>query len=138
MAESFGEFIQRERDRLHRERDDVHRQQQELGNKLAEIERELEGIDAYEAAKTGKASAFSRRQARGRSGGSQATRGSRREALLRLIRENPDGLRRREILERMGLKGNRAGEMSVSNALTALTKSNQVSRHEGKYFVQGG
>ena len=35
----------------------------------------------------------------------------------------------------MGLKGDKAGEMSVSNALTALTKSNQVSRHEGKYRV---
>jgi hypothetical protein len=138
MAEQFGEFIQRERDRLHRERDDVHRQQQELANKLAEIERELEAIDAYEAAKAGKASASFRPQARGRSGGSQAPRGSRREALLQIIRENPDGLRRREILERMGLKGDRAGEMSVSNALTALTKSNQVSRHEGKYFAQGG
>jgi hypothetical protein len=58
--------------------------------------------------------------------------------LLQLIRDNPDGLRRGEILERMGLKGDKAGEMSVSNALTALTKSNQVSRQEGRYVVQGG
>jgi hypothetical protein len=60
-------------------------------------------------------------------------RGSRRDALLRLIRENPASLSRGEILERMGLKGNKSGEMSVSNALTALTKANQVSREGGKY-----
>jgi hypothetical protein len=33
----------------------------------------------------------------------------------------------------MGLKGDKAGEMSVSNALTALTKNNQVRREGGKY-----
>jgi len=35
----------------------------------------------------------------------------------------------------MGLKGDKAGEMSVSNALTALTKVNQVMRREGKYVA---
>jgi len=138
MAEQFGGFIDQERQRLHREREDVHRQQQELENKLAEIERELEAIRAYEAVKTGKRTAASRGQAGGRRAGPQARRGSRREALLQLIRDNPDGLRRGEILERMGLKGDKAGEMSVSNALTALTNCNQVSRQEGRYVVQGG
>jgi len=33
----------------------------------------------------------------------------------------------------MGLKGDKSGEMSVSNALTALTKNNQVQRDGGKY-----
>jgi hypothetical protein len=42
-------------------------------------------------------------------------------------------LSRGEILEQMGLKGDKSGEMSVSNALTALTKSNQVLRDGGKY-----
>ena len=50
-----------------------------------------------------------------------------------VIGENPEGLTRGEILERMGLKGDKSGEMSVSNALTALTKRNQVSRAGGKY-----
>jgi len=59
-------------------------------------------------------------------------RGSRREALLEIIRQS-DGLSRGEILERMGLKGDKSGEMSVSNALSALTKSNQLRREEGKY-----
>src|SRR3954452_18240283 len=141
MAEQFSDFIQQERERLDRERQDVLRQHQELENKLAEIDRELEAIEAYEAAKTGKTGktgTTSRRQGRSGRTRSQAPRGSRREVLLQTIRDNPNGLKRGEILERMGLKGDKAGEMSVSNALTALTKANQVSRHEGRYVAQGG
>jgi hypothetical protein len=59
--------------------------------------------------------------------------GSRREELLNLIRDG-NGLSRGDILERMSLKGDKAGEMSVSNALTALGKSNQVRRESGKYY----
>jgi len=33
----------------------------------------------------------------------------------------------------MGLKGDKSGEMSISNALTALIKANQISRRDGKY-----
>ena len=45
------------------------------------------------------------------------------------------GLTRGEILEKMGLKGNKSREMSVSNALTALTKSRQVRRNEKRKYV---
>jgi hypothetical protein len=37
----------------------------------------------------------------------------------------------------MAIKGDKTAEKSVSNALTALTKSNQVSRREGKYVIGG-
>jgi hypothetical protein len=37
------------------------------------------------------------------------------------------GLSRGEIRERMGLKGNKSGEMSVSDALTALTKAGRFT-----------
>jgi hypothetical protein len=50
-----------------------------------------------------------------------------------LIRDG-NGLSRGEILERMGLKGDKSGEMSVSNALTALTKRNEVRREGGRYL----
>jgi|1185.fasta_scaffold729061_1 hypothetical protein len=124
---NFSEFISRERDRLRAEREQVFNQQEELKRRLDAINREFAAVDAYETAKTGKAA----RQAAG-SRQQGARRGSRREALLELIRQS-DGLSRGEILERMGLKGDKSGEMSVSNALTALTKSNQVFRDGGKY-----
>jgi Fe2+ or Zn2+ uptake regulation protein len=132
----FADVMQQERERLHQEREQIFNQQHELQGKLADINRELSAIDAYEAAKTktGKAGPATR-QTRGPRQ-QQARRGSRREALLQLIKDNPTGLARGEILERMGLKGDKAGEMSVSNALTALSKANQVSRKEGRYFVE--
>lgn len=130
-SEHFSDFMARERERLRAERENIFNQQEELQRKLDEINREFAAIEAYESAKTGKAA----RGGSGTAGGRQqrVRRGSRREELLNLIREG-NGLSRGEILERMGLKGDKSGEMSVSNALTALTKRNQVRREGGKYL----
>jgi hypothetical protein len=130
--ERFSDLMQQERERLNREREAVFVEQQALQEKLAEINREMAAVDAYESAKSGKSQ---RPQPRAAGGARRvARRGSRREALLQVIREG-GGLSRGEILERMGLKGDKSGEMSVSNALTALAKSNQVARREGKYHA---
>jgi hypothetical protein len=128
---SFSDHMTRERERLHREREQIFNEQEELQKKLDAINREFAAIEAYEAAKTGKAIA---RQASGRKGTTRARRGSKREALMEVIK-SAAGLSRAEILEKMGLKGDKSGEMSVSNALTALTKTNQVRREGGKYMA---
>ncbi len=130
--ENFAGFIARERERLNAEREQIFNQQQALQTKLDEVNREFSAIDAYEAAKTGKAVPAAR-QPRGTRTRPQSRRGSKREALMQVINDNPSGLTRGEILERMGLKGDKSGEMSVSNALTALTKANQVTRRDGRY-----
>src|SRR5438132_9627438 len=135
--ETFETFVQRERARLHGEREAIFTQQHELEEKLAAVNRELAAIEAYEVAKTGKAPA---RQAATRRTGVRSTRrtsgrsGSKRDELLTVIKQG-GGLTRGEILEKMGLKGNKSGEMSVSNALTALTKGNQVRRDGRKYLA---
>src|SRR3954464_99684 len=126
---NFAEYIARERQRLHAEREQIFTQQEELQRKLDAINREFAAIEAYEGAKTGKAAR--QRAPAGRQ--SRTQHGSRREGLLELIRQS-NGLSRGEILERMGLKGDKAGEMSVSNALTALAKRNQIRREGGKYY----
>jgi hypothetical protein len=125
---NFAEYIGRERDRLRAEREQIFSQQEELTRKLDAVNREYAAIEAYETAKTGK---NARQAPAGRQ--PRVRRGSRREGLLELIRES-NGLSRGDILERMSLKGDKAGEMSVSNALTALAKSNQVRREGGKYY----
>jgi len=132
---NFAEYISRERDRLNAEREAIITQQRELDQRLSEINREFQAVGAYEAAKSGKGPT---RQTGTRkpSGVRQARRGSRREELMNLIRQGY-GLTRGEILEKMGLKGNKSGEMSVSNALTALTKSNQLRRNEERKYVAG-
>jgi hypothetical protein len=144
----FADVMHRERERLHRERDEILNQQKELENKLTEINSELAAIDAYEAAKIGRM-AMSTGQPLAPTK-SEATIeelpaeprprphvASKREAVLRIIGENPNGLRPGEIFERMGLKGNTSAEKSVSNALTTLTKNNQVARRGGKFVIAG-
>ena len=131
--ETFEMFVQRERARLHGEREAVFTQQQDLENKLAEINRELAAIDAYEAAKSGKV--LPARQAAAGRGQPRPRRGGKREDVLKVINEG-GGLTRGQLLEKMGIKGDAQGERSVSNALTVLTKSNQVRRDGRLYFAR--
>ena len=130
--DSFSDYIKRERDRLQADREAIITQQRDLDKRLAEVNREFQAVDAYETAKRGKAPA---KQTAGRkaTGARQAGRSSKREGILEVIKGAAAGLSRREILDKMGLKGNKSGEMSVSNALTALTKAMHVRREGGKY-----
>jgi len=133
MAEgNFAEFIARERERLHAERETIFNQQRELQTKLDAINREFAAIEAYEAAKTGKVV----RQP-GARGAQRARSGSKRGQILELLKQNPAGLARKDILDRMGLKGDKAGAMSVSNSLTGMIKGNQVTRRDGRYIAGG-
>jgi hypothetical protein len=121
-------FIARQREALLQQRQELLDQQQVLQQQLDEVDAMLRKFDVFE----GKAP---RPRQPTRSRGASATRsGSKRDELLKVIREG-HGLTRAEILEKMGLKGNKAGEMSVSNALTALTKANQVTRRDRKYVA---
>jgi hypothetical protein len=126
-SDRFSDYIARERERLSRERAEVSNQRRELDKRLAAINREFQALEAYQAAKTGRL--IDRRTQIQR----RARRSSWREELLNLIREG-NGLFRREILERLGVRGDRSREASVSNALNALIKRNQVRRESGKYY----
>ena len=131
MAEDFGGFVARERERLNGERQAIFAQQRELERQLNAVHDEMRAIEAYESAKSGK----SARGGGSSNGVARATRrGSKREELMSVI-QSGNGLSRGEILDNMGLKGNKSGEMSVSNALTALTKNNAVRREGGKYLA---
>ena len=124
LAETHA-FITKQREALLQQREAIFNQQQELERQLDEVNEMLAKFDAFE----GKAAQQTRSR---RISGTR--RGSKRDELLKVIREG-NGLTRGQILEEMGLKGNKSGEMSVSNALTALTKSQQVTRREGKYVI---
>lgn len=62
-------------------------------------------------------------------------RGRVRDNVFELVKSSPAGLSRAEILERLQLKGDKAGEISVSNALTAMIKKHQIVRRDRKYHV---
>jgi len=59
-----------------------------------------------------------------------------RDNVLEPIKSERAGLSRGEILVRLQRKGDKAGETSVSNALTALLKREQIVRRERKYRVE--
>jgi hypothetical protein len=118
-------FIAKQREALLNQRQEILDQQRALQAQLDELDGMLERFDVFEGKPAGEP-----QRRRGRSG----RRGSRREELLKIIKQS-HGVTRGEILDKMGLKGNRSGEMSVSNALTALTKSKQVARRDRKYVV---
>lgn len=121
-------FIAKQRESLLNQRQEIVDQQRALQEQLDSIDEMLRKFDVFE----GKGA---RRQTR-KTGTRRARgtrRGSKRDELLKVIKAG-GGLTRGQILEKMGLKGDKSGEMSVSNALTALTKANQVKRDGGKYI----
>jgi hypothetical protein len=127
IIEQTQAFIAQQREALLKQRDDLSDQQQKLQRQLDELNEILGKFDVFEGKRTPR-----RPRQSGGPGEPRVRRGPKREDLLQVIREG-HGLSRGEILEKVGLKGDKAGEMSVSNRLTALTKSNQVVRENGKY-----
>ena len=123
-------FIVRQREALLNQRQELVNQQRAIQEQIDRVDEMLTKFDVFEGkyAKRGGRKASTGRASAG------ARRVSKREELLQVIRDG-HGLTRGEILERMGLKGNKPGEMSVSNALTALTKNNRVRRDGRKYLA---
>ena len=134
-AETFGSFIVQERTRLQRARDKALQNKADIDRELQEIESELAAIAAYEHAKGGKPGRAGKRTPTKRTTAPRARRGEKRQAILGVLQQHPDGATRGEILTLMGVKGDKSGEQSVSNALTALTKQSQLGRREGKYIA---
>jgi hypothetical protein len=137
---TFANFIKKERTRLDKARKDALARKAAVEKELASIEQELTALDAYRQAKTGPAGRTSAKRAPAKRAGANGAarrvtgrRGEKRQAVLNLIKQNPVGLSRGEILVQMGVKGNRSAEQSVSNALSALKKSEKVNSREGKY-----
>lgn len=126
MSDDFATYIANERARIAEGRRSLLEQFGPLKEQLAALVREEAAIEAYESAKTGKAVPAAARKTRSR-------RGGRREEIVNAIRVSPAGMSRGELLLHLGLKGDKSGEMSVSNALTALTKGGQIARRDGKY-----
>jgi len=135
QPETFKAYVSRERSRLTKARDAARNRKNRLEQELSEIESELAAIQAYEQAKKktpGKAARGGRRPAA--KAGKRAPRGEKRRAVLDLIKKS-EGLTRGEILSRLGVKGDKSAEQSVSNALTALKKQNLVASRDRKYVA---
>jgi hypothetical protein len=134
MPEDFTTYIASEVERLNERRNAALEARRQAEEELDAIDTEFRAINAYQDAKTGKRPSPSRMTNGSGRRHTVQRRGSRRADLVKLIGEHA-GLRRQDILEKLGLKGDKTGEMSVSNALTAMIKANQLKREDGLYHV---
>jgi hypothetical protein len=139
----FQAFIDKERARLMQEREELTSQKAALETKLHDIEHELAAISAYETVKQGRLPEAksprvprATREERPETANTRAPRGSKRNELLDLIRENP-GMSRGEILAALKIveKDNKAAAQSVSNALASLKKVGTLTNEGGKYQI---
>jgi hypothetical protein len=134
-TDTFAEFVDQERARIDAERESLLNDKSTVDARLHQLDREMHAVDAYVAAKTGKVLTAARHRAR-LNGFQQPRPGSRRSTIIATISQHPQGLRRGELLEILGVKGDKSGEMAVSNALTALIKTAALMRNdENKYVV---
>ena len=117
-GQSFDHYIAGERDRLARRRS-------ELYGELDTIDAEFRAIEAYQQAKLGASQASPARR---------TSRGRRQQQIIDAV-TGGGGLTRGEILERLGLKGSKRGEGSVSNALTAIMNKHLLIRDSGRYYL---
>ena len=128
MADTLEQTIARERENLTAKRKAILDQQKELVKQLAEIDREFTAVAAYEAAKKGKSITI------GRATGSRAPRGQRQQQIIDILNKHPTGIRRADILATLGVKGDKSGEQSVSNALNNMRKAGKITSADGKYL----
>ena len=121
----FQALIEKEHERLTKLADDYHAQIAEIQGKLAEVHREMRAITAYEEANLDKPAPVRT---------PRTPRGSKRDELIALIRDNPN-LSRGDILAKLDIveKDNKAGVQSVSNTLANLKKAGTVLNEGGKY-----
>jgi hypothetical protein len=113
---------------------------EQVESEVADLTTELRAVDAYHAAKgdgsLSKASGRSRKlPAKARK--SSGRQSGMREQVLSKIKEAADGIARGELLIAMEMKGNKSGELAVSNALAALKKAGKAIARDGKYLVGG-
>ena len=125
MSVEFSKYIESEKAAVAKEMEALDRKQAELDAEREKLRLRLEAVQAYFSTLEGKPPAPRRTRQR---------RSGVRDMLMKTIRPNPQGLTRAEILEKMGVKGDKSAEQSVSNALaTAKKKGEIVQADDGKY-----
>jgi hypothetical protein len=133
MAEDMTTIVSEQRERLNKERSAIETKMSELRSQFGQIDHKLAALDAYDNALNGKlpAKAVPKR----RQDGKRAGRGEKQAQVLKLVEAAAGGVVRGDLIAKLGVKGNKAGEQSVSNALTALKKAGKIDSTDGKWHV---
>lgn len=125
--DEFATFIQKQRDELQKKRNALTQDMVRIQDDIAAIDREMAAIHAYEQAKLGKTATPATKRGR---------RGNVRDTVLDAIKSS-GGINRADLLVKLGAKGDKAAEQSISNALANLKKAGTVSAADGVYTVAG-
>ncbi len=123
--EKFEKMIEAERERLTTALADCNERKAAIDAEIAGIQQEMKAVAAYEAAKTGKPVTAS----------TGKRRTGIRDEVLAKVKAHPEGIARAPLLEEMGVKGDKSGEQSVSNALAALKKAGIITADDGVYTM---
>ena len=118
----FASLIEQERTRLNKIIDDLTTKRDAIDTQIAEAQRELSAITAYEKAKAPVVKKTRTPRA--------AT--SKRSELLETIKANP-GATRADLIEKLGIKGNKSAEQALSNKLSNMKKAGTITATDGKY-----
>lgn len=118
---SLEKAMAEERARLNAEIKVFQDEKANIESKIAGLKKELKAIDAYERAKSGATATTAKR------------RPGIRNDVLDTIKANPDGISPSDIMEKLGVKGDTAGQRAVSNALQNLKKAGTVISEDGTY-----
>jgi Adenosine deaminase z-alpha domain len=127
MAEikgTFETFVKSERDRLAQEREQELTNKRKAEDRLNPIAREFEAIEAYERVKRGKG------ERKPRATGTRGRRGGKRQEVLDLIRQYPEGLVARQVAERLGVFDEKQ-QSQINAALHNLKKQGHLQQ-EGR------
>lgn len=127
---NFQDYIASERERLTQEAAALDDEHAMLQLKIDALNRELAAIDAYEATKMGRA-AGTAPAVRQRP---DARRGWRLD-ILQALSASPYGMERGEVLEALGVRGDKRGEGAVSNALHAMKTFGTLVHQDGRYYA---
>ena len=122
MAQTVESFIAAQREALTTKRTEMHTRLVLVQAELDDIDRELSAIDTYEAARNGKPKRVASTKVAGK-----------RSQVLQLIKDSA-GICRADIIEKMGAKGDKSAEQSISNALSALKAKHKITQdQDGSY-----
>jgi hypothetical protein len=133
----LSKIVEAEKERLLKAKESAQIKLKEITAELEQIDNRLRAAELYERAANGEVFAAAP-STRGRpartSSGTRAPRGSKKEELIKLLSDKP-GLKRAEIIDALGMKGEKSGEQSISNTLASLKKSGELLADGGKYTV---
>ena len=127
--EAFETYIATEKERLAKAKQDILARRKEADDQLTALDVELQAIAAYEEAKKPRTLPHD-----GEKKPRKPREKGKRTELLNLIKtEYPEGISRSGLITKLQVKGDKAGEQSLSNALSSLKKSGQLTLEDGTY-----